>query len=202
MNLEGILMVGYCELSGNYIVLEWIVPKPGVPYVPIPNAAAETAKLLISPGTQIVRKVVQRCDLQVYTFDGKPVQGTPSWLDLIRHFTSPGQRLFHQPTGEYQYQYVYEGFTNVPEIVTFLPLAVSKHINFEYKPPGLYIMGTDPIPHARLYNNPAVTFAVSQGGAGVPFAAAVYDNKTRMLTQFPPSEMAATLKKLAQDHAH
>jgi hypothetical protein len=156
-----------CTPQPTYLIIEEIHLKTGMPAMG--NTIGPTMY-------QVLRRVLQVCDLQDFHFEGKRLDGNPSKWQYIREFLTPGKQITLHPTGKKELMVAYTGYRNIltplPKIGGLLPELLTKTYNFK---PSLtpFIYGEDPIPRIQLYGNPSVTFEMP-GGAPPATVIGVY----------------------------
>ena len=182
-----------CEKVPPYIIIEEVHTKVGWPSV---------ANTVGPSHLQILRTVLQFCEVQQYLFDGRPMSGAPTPMDYLKEFLTPGRQITQRSTGEKHVLYRYRGFRNLvqllPEIQDLLPEALTKQydLGVNHSP---FIFGKDPIPPIRLYGNSRAKF-VLVGGKPPAQAIGVYDpssKKLSMLTANQASRLIQRIQRLA-----
>jgi len=170
-----------CILNDTYAIIEEIHSKNFLP----------SLKFGIEPELiQVVRQVLLVCDVQELLLDN------PNLWQLFQDWIG-WKKLPTRLTGESGFVRQYTGFQNVvtplPKIGGLLPESwTSAHLT---PTPTLFHYGQDPIPHIKLYGNPAVNFMMP-GGKPPATAMAIYHRATGKL-EFPdPVQQERVLRSL------
>jgi hypothetical protein len=172
--------IAICTPQPNYVIVEQIYQKRGLPSVPGTGS-------VIGPSLyQVVRRVLQVCDEQDVFFEGQRLSGMPSTWQYLQELLLPGKQITTRPTGQREFTLAYFGFKNIiqplPQVGGLLPEAWTRRYNLG-TPPSPFIFGHDPIPQIQLYGNPRAEF-VMPGGQPPPTAVAIYHASGNRL-EFP-----------------
>ena len=175
-----------CKPQPNYVIIEEIHSKAGLP------SLGNT----IGPGLwQVMRRVLQVCDVQDLFFDGKRIKGMPSTWQYIQEFVRPGKQITQRPTGKREMILTYAGFSNIlqplPKIGNLLPKSWTKQYNLGKPSLSPFVYGRDPIPKVRLYGNAKAQF-IMPGGKPPATAVGIYKGATNKL-EIPPLEQRTRL---------
>jgi len=143
-----------CKPDDTYVIVEQIHSKP------FPISLQGIGPELV----QVVRRILQICDIQDVFSDGQRLSSTPNGWQLFQDLIG-WKKLSTQPTGKSQFILAYAGFKNVvtplPKIGNLLPEKwTSAHLT---PTPSLYFFGQDPIPHIQLYGNSMAWFIMPSG---------------------------------------
>jgi hypothetical protein len=170
-----------CKYDPVYIITEEVHHAAGWGYVTVggKNAGFDVLK--------VTRKIVQPCvEQEVYIDDEKKM---PTDWDYIKDFLGLAVIEYRgKPNAKINPVLVYSGFRNIGEV-----LGARKNI----PTPQIFVYGTDPIPHIKLYGNKAIKFHTI-GGQGSPKAVAIYDlrNKAAPLKQVELKDQQAMIDLL------
>ena len=181
-----------CKPLANYVIIEEIHSKVGMPRV---------GKTPIGPSLwQVMRRVLQVCDVQSLFFNGKRIKGVPSTWQYIQEFLRPGKQITQRSTGKRSMILAYAGFSNIvqplPKIGNVLPKSWTAKYNLGQSK-SWFIYGKDPIPKIRLYGNVKAEF-IMPGGKPPATAVGIYKGGTKKLVIPPLADRQRLIKSMVK----